>query len=88
MTIHELHTKADPTGPIKTMRDLWRRAKNHDFYYAMSDDFGVWHRGQTDRDEIVAAARRLGPEAQEMVSKMWGWKMGDLEDMPEEPNDE
>ena len=41
---------------------FWDRLNQHDWWYAMSDDHGVWSRGDRDLREIIDIMNASGPE--------------------------
>ena len=43
-----------------TLHEFWLRLKRHDWFFHMSDDHGVWLRGDRAHRDLRADAKRLG----------------------------
>lgn len=70
--LHSKEFKAEElTGEIWT--DLEKRLKDHDWYYAFSDDHGVWQAGEKSRrvllDLLGEAAKIDTPKARRMFKR-------------------
>jgi hypothetical protein len=50
-----------------TLQEFWDLCENHDWYFAMSDDHGVWRRGQANIDRLSAIAKASGQEYVDML---------------------
>jgi hypothetical protein len=53
-----------------SLKDFDTMLKRHDWYYPMSDDYGVYRHGQSEQDRLKGIAR-TSPEHQELMTA-WG----------------
>lgn len=54
--------------------ELARLLEEHDWHYAMSDDFSVWSRGYAASRRLLALVAQLGPEARVAYDRACPWK--------------
>ena len=45
---------------------LAERLEAHDWYFAFTDDFNQWKKGQKEQDEIRSLVKALGKEGEKM----------------------
>ena len=54
-------------SPITSLAQLYEALERHDWFHEMSDDYGVWERGQADWKRLSHSAKQLGPQAERLL---------------------